>query len=139
MPVSFLDLVPAPKTATVKVNTHGGSVEVELHGVSLRALANIAKRFPAFVRRLEGGSGALMEQPEAMGALVAAALGHVGDQKYEAQIATFPTADVMTLFQAALRLTFPQDDAVPLAEPEPEIIAPAGDGLDLSSPLLLSN
>ena len=138
MPVSFLDLVPSPKTATVKVNTHGGPVEVELTGVSLRALANIAKRFPAFVRRLEGGSGALMEQPEAMGALVAAALGHVGDQKYEAQIAMFPTADVMTLFQAALRLTFPQDDAAPLAEPEPEIIAPAG-GLDLSSPSPLSN
>ena len=141
MPVSFLDLVPSPKTATVKVNTGGGPVEVELHGVSLRALADIAKRFPAFVRRLEGGSGALMEQPEAMAALVAAALGHVGEQKYEAQLAAFPTADVMNLFQAALRLTFPQDDPVPLPAPEapPPALAAAGDGLDLISPLPLSN
>lgn len=139
MPVSFLDLVPAPKTATVKVNTSGGPVEVELHGVSLRALADVARRFPAFVRRLEGGSGALMEQPEAMAALVAAALGHVGEQKYEAQLAAFPTADVMAMFQAALRLTFPQDDPVPLPEPPLPALAAAGDGLDLISPLPLSN
>ena len=139
MPVSFLDLVPSPKTATVKVSTSGGPVEVELHGVSLRALADIARRFPAFVRRLEGGSGALMEQPEAMAALVAAALGHVGEQKYEAQLAAFPTADVMAMFQAALRLTFPQDDPVPLPEPPLPALAVAGDGLDLISPLPLSN
>jgi len=139
MPVSFLDLVPAPATATVKVNTQAGPVEVELTGVSLRVLAEVAKRFPAFVRRLEGsGSGSLIEQPEAMGALVAAALGHAGDAKYEAQIAAFPSADVMEMFQAALRLTFPQADPGPLAA-APEAGALLGDGLDRTSPLPLSN
>lgn len=139
MPVSFLDLVPSPPTVTVKVNTRTGPAEIELQGVSLRALADIAKRYPAFVRRLEGGNGSLIEQPEAMGALVAAALGHVGDQKYEQQIATFPSADVMTLFQAALRLTFPQDDPVPLPAPVPALPDAAGDGLDLTSPLSLNS
>jgi hypothetical protein len=138
MPISFLDLVPAPATATVKVNTSTGPVEVELTGVSLKALAEVAKRYPAFVRRLEGGTGSIMEQPEAMGALVAAALGHPGDTKYEAQIAAFPSADVMEMFQAALRLTFPQADPGPLAV-VPDAPALLGDGLDQTSLLPLSN
>ena len=140
MPVSFLDLVPSPATATVSVNTQTGPVEVELSGVSLRALADIAKRFPAFVRRLEGGAGSLMEQPEAMGALIAAALGHAGDAKYEARVAAFPSSDVMEMFQVALRLTFPQTDSVPLAATAmPADAAALGDGLDLTSQLPLSN
>jgi len=114
MSVSFLDLVPAPPAATVRVNSAQGHVELELTGVSLRVLADIAKRFPAFVRRLEGGAGSLMEQPDAMSALVAAALGHANEAPWERQIASFPTADVMVLFQAALQLTFPQADPVPL-------------------------
>lgn len=141
MPVSFLDLVPSPATATVKVNTRTGPVEVELSGVSLKGLAEIAKRYPAFVRRLEGAAGSLMETPEAMSALVAAALGHLGDQKWEQQVSAFPSADVMNLFQAALRLTFPQDDPIPL--PAPPLPAPAAlaaaDGLDQTSPSPLSN
>jgi hypothetical protein len=139
MPVSFLDLVPQPATATVLVNTTAGRVEVELTGVSQRALADIAKRFPAFVRRLEGGAGSIMEQPEAMSALVAAAMGHAGDAKYEGHIAAFPSADVMEMFQAALRLTFPQADPVPLpAAPVPDAVT-AGDGLDQNSQLSLSS
>jgi hypothetical protein len=139
MPVSFLDLVPSCPTATVSVGTKAGPVEVELTGVSLKVLAGVAKRFPAFVRRLEGGAGSLMEQPEAMAALVAAALGHPGDAEYEARIAGFPSAAVMNLFQAALRLTFPQDEPepAPLAVPAP--VALLGDGLDQTSPLPLSN
>jgi hypothetical protein len=139
MPVSFLDLVPAPATATVQVNTTAGRVDVDLNGVSLKALADIAKRFPSFVRRLEGGAGSLMEQPEAMSALIAAAMGHAGDTKYEAQISAFPSADVMEMFQAALRLTFPQTEPVPLAAAVPPLAAPAGDGLDRNSPLLSSS
>lgn len=140
MPVSFLDLVPAPATATVTVNTRTGPTEIELYGVSMRALADIAKRFPAFVRRLEGGAGSLMEQPEAMSALIAAAMGHGGDTKHEAQISAFPSADVMEMFQAALRLTFPQTEPVPLAPP-PAVppAAMAGDGLDRNSPLSSSS
>jgi hypothetical protein len=138
MPVSFLDLVPAPQTSTVSINTQTGPVEIELTGVSLKVLAGIAQRYPAFVRRLEGGGGSLMEQPEAMAALIAAGLGHAGDPKYEAQIAAFPSSDVMNLFQAALRLTFPQDEPVPLpATPGP--VALLGDGLDQTSPAPLNN
>lgn len=139
MPVSFLDLEPSPATTLVRVNTRTGPVEVELSGVSLRALADIAKRFPAFVRRLEGGAGSLMEQPEAMSALVAAALGHPADAKCEAQVAAFPSADVMEMFQAALRLTFPQTDPAPLAPTAAPAPVAVGDGLDQSSPLSLSS
>ena len=139
--ISFLDLVPAPKTVTVKINTASGPADVELTGVSLKALADIAKRYPQFVRRLEGAAGSLMEQPEAMVALVAAALGQLGNRQYETQIAAFPSADVMNLFQAALRLTFPQDDASPpLPEPGPGMPeAVVADGLDLTSPLSSSS
>lgn len=136
MAVSFLDLIPAPSTATVKINTRNGPVEVELVGVSLRALADIAHRYPSFVRRLEGGAGSLMEQPEAMSALIAAALGHGGDKKWEAQVSAFPSADVMELFQTALRLTFPQPEGEPAPLPGPTAAAiVAGDGLDRTSPL----
>lgn len=137
MPVSFLDLEPSPATATVSVGTKDGPAEVELTGVSLRTLAGIAKRFPAFIRRLEGGAGSLMEQPEGMAALIAASLGHAGEAKYEERIAAFPSSEVMNLFQAALRLTFPQDDPAPLPTSIPA--AAAGDGLDLTSPLPLNS
>ena len=135
MPVSFLDLVPAPATATVKVNTRTGPVELELTGVSLRALADIAKRFPGFARALEG-AGNIMDNPEALAALVAAALGHPGEPDYERKVEQFPAAETMQMALAIVRLTFPQADVVPLPVPADPV---EGDGLDLTSPLRLSN
>lgn len=140
MPVSFLDLVPKPPTDAVTIDTMQGRVELELTGVSLRALADIGKRFPAFTRVLEGGAGSIMNNPDALAALVAAALGHPGDAKVEAHIESFPSTEVMTLALAAVRLTFPQAEVAPLPQPDdPAVAAVAVDGLDQTSQLRLNN
>lgn len=140
MPVSFLDLVPKPPTALVTIDTRDGPAELELTGVSLRVLADIGQRFPAFARVLEGGPGSIMDNPAALAALIAAALGHAGDAKVEAHVESFPSSEVMALALAAVRLTFPQSEVGPLAQPEaPDVAAAAADGLDQTSPLRLSN
>ena len=138
MPVSFLDLDPALPTATVTVQTRAGPVEVEVTGVPLRVLAEIGRRFPAFQQFIEGGGASLMQEPESMAALIAAAIGHPGDEAQERKISDFSARDVSALFQAAVRVTLPQDEPAPLAAP-PAAVAAAGDGLDRISPLSLSN
>lgn len=135
MPVSFLDLVPALPTTIVVVSTSTGPVEIQLSGVSLRALADIAKRFPSFRRVLEGDTGSIMDDPEALAALIAAALGHPGEDEYEQHIATFPSGDIMRMGIAIVRITFAQADDAPL----PAAGAVAGDGLDQTSPLQLNS
>jgi len=142
MPVSFLDLVPKPPTAAVTIETTGGAVDVELTGVSLRVLADIAQRFPAFGHVLEGaGASSIMHNPDALNALIAAALGHPGDVEYEQHIDRFPTSEVMKLALEAVRLTFPQADVAPLPQPDDPVVAPGAvaDGLDQTLPRQLSS
>lgn len=141
MPISFLDLVPKPPTAAVTIDTMQGPTELELTGVSLRMLADIGKRFPAFARVLEGGPGSIMDDPDALAALVAAALGHPGDARIEAHVEAFPAAAVIQLALAAARLTFPQADVSPLPQAGALDAAAAAvvDGLDRTSQLRLSN
>jgi len=140
MPVSFLDLVPKPPSATVTIETMTGPVELTLTGVSLRALADIGKRFPEFARVLEGGGGSIMRDPDALAALIAAALGHAGDTEYEKHIEKFPSTDVTALALAAVALTFPKADVAPLPiAAEPAAAAVVVDGLDRTLPTPLSN
>jgi|SRR6185369_1101629 hypothetical protein len=141
MPVSFLDLVPKPPSATVTIETMTGPVELALTGVSLRVLADIGKRFPEFAQVLEGGGGSIMRDPDALAALIAAALGHAGDTEYEKHIEKFPSTDVTALALAAVALTFPKADVAPLptaAEPG-AAAAVVVDGLDRTLPTQLSN
>ena len=141
MPVSFLDLVPKPPSATVTIETMAGPVEVELTGVSLRVLADIGKRFPEFARVLEGGAGSITRDPEALAALVAAALGHPGDAKVEAHVESFPHAEAVSLAVAAIQLTFPRNDVAPLSQPDDPVVAPGAlvDGLDQTLPPQLNS
>lgn len=114
--ISFLELIPKPRTATVTLDTlNHGEQEIELVGVPLRALADISKRFPAFARVLDGGVGSILDDPDALSAVIAAALGFPGDREYEAHVASFPAADIMRIALIVVRLTFPQRDADPLS------------------------
>ena len=138
MPVSFLDIIPKAHTATVTLDTTDGPQEVELTGVSLRALAEISKRYPAFARVLDGGAGSIVDNPEALAAVIAASLGHSGDTKYEAHITGFPSADVIRMALVVVRLTFPQNIADPL--PVGAVAnGAAGEALAPISPLSLSS
>lgn len=136
MPVSFLDLLPKPPTAVVQIVTSQGPQDIEVSGVSLRALGQICDRFPVVAKILDGGFGHVLDHPEATAAIVAAGLGHPGDAKYEAHVASFPAADVGKLGMQVIQLTFAERDADPLSV----AANGAGDGVSLQiSPLPLSS
>jgi hypothetical protein len=122
MPVNFLDLVPEPPRETLILATASGSAQVELTGLRLSTLADLAKRYPAFARIIEGGAGSIIQASDALPAVVAAGLGHAGDAQYEAKVATFPTAHIMQMAMTVVRLTFPQSEAATL-DPLPEALA----------------
>lgn len=115
MPVSFLDLVPTPPSATVQLETADGPVALELTGLRLQTLGELAKRYPAFGRIIEGGPGSIIQASDALPAVVAAGLGHPGDAQYEAKVASFATAHIMQMAMAVVRLTFPQAEAESIA------------------------
>jgi hypothetical protein len=137
MAVSFLDLIPKPPSAILTIDTLAhGPQDIELIGVPLGALADIAKRFPAFAKVLDGGLGSALDHPDALAAIVAASLGHPGDTAYEAHIRTFPTSDIIRMALTVIRLTFPQSDADPLST----AAVNGADGASApTSPLPLSN
>jgi hypothetical protein len=120
--VDFLDIAPKAHTACVAVETADGSVEVELAGVQLGTLAEIAKRYPAFARVVEGGAGSVIEAAEAMPALIAAGLGHAGESEYEDKIRQFAASEIMNMAMTVMRLTFPASREVP------DPLLPAADG-----------
>jgi hypothetical protein len=128
MAISFLDLVPKPPTDVVTIDTLAhGRQDIELAGVSLRELADISKRFPAFAKVLDGGVGGILDNPDAVAAIIAASLGHAGQKEYETHVAAFPTADMLRIALVVVRLTFPQSDADPLS---PVV----GNGADAAAP-----
>jgi hypothetical protein len=117
MPVSFLDLSPKPPVQSLTIDTaNHGPQEVEFKGVSLRDLAALSERFPAFAKMLDGGIGSVVDDPLAISALIAASLGHCNDRAVEDHVAGFPSADIIRIALAVVRLTFPQSAADPLAE-----------------------
>lgn len=141
MPVSFLDLAPAPPSETVTVHTQSGLVDLELSGVRIAVLQDLARKYPSFARLVEGGGGSVIEATDAMPALIAASLGHPGEAAWESKVAEFSAADVMVMALAAVRLTFPPARPVPLEEAE---VVPNGADLAaqprlVTSPLRLSS
>jgi hypothetical protein len=127
MSVSFLDITPKPSSETLSLQSEHGPVELEFRGVSLSTLAEIAKKHPAFGRVMEGGAGSIIDATDAMPCLIAAGLGHPGDQEYEQKVREFPTRDIMAMATCVIRLTFPQAAAGPLPAADP---ASANGGAD---------
>jgi len=136
MPVSFLDLVPALPSEMITISTTTGPAEVRLTGISYEMLADIAKRFPEFAQALDRGEGMIGDR-EALVAMIAAGLGHPGNEDCERLVAKFSYGEIMRIASLLVRLTFPAADPVPLPEPAPAAVA--GDGLDRNSRLQLSS
>ena len=141
MPISFLELTPKAATETVTLDTASGAVEIELRGLSLSALSNIGKRFPAFAKIIEGGGGSLIEASEAMPSIIAAGLGFAGVAEYEEHARQFGAAEMLEMVRTVMRLTMTEAQARPLAESQ---AAPLVNGQDVAapepiSPLPLSN
>jgi hypothetical protein len=137
---NFLELTPYAYTEQIEIETADGPVTLELGGIKLSTLAEIAKRFPAFARVIEGGIGSIMEASEAMPAVIAAGLGHVGDAEYESKVSEFAARDIMTMALTVLRLTFPapRQDRGDQERPLPPVVDGAAGPIAIS-PFASSN
>jgi hypothetical protein len=138
--VNFLELVPRANTEALTLETANGPIDVDLTGIGLATLADIAKRFPSFSRFVDGNaSGSVFAAAEALPALVAAGLGHPGSAQYEEKIGQFATSDIMKMATTVMRLTFPSPPEEDAARPLPR----AADGANalpaVSLPPPLSN
>jgi hypothetical protein len=105
MPVSFLDLTPKAAVATVTVQGDAGPETYEVTGLTLAQLADIAKRFPAFARVVEG-EAPLLTASDALMAIIAAGLGQCGNTDYERKAASMPGGLALSVAGEIMGLTF---------------------------------
>jgi len=104
----LLDIAPSTSVEVVKID--GQRIVVRgLHG---DAIASIIARFPELGALIGGGDGnfgpKLIERfGRAIGPIIAAGCGHLGDEKYEQRAATLLVEHQLQLVKAIIGLTFP--------------------------------
>jgi hypothetical protein len=103
----LLDIAPSSSVEVVKVD--GKRIIVRgLHG---DAIASIVSRFPDLAVLLSGGGNLgprLIERfGAAIGPIIAAGCGHLGDEKYEQRARELLVEDQLNLLKAIIGLTFP--------------------------------
>jgi hypothetical protein len=105
----LLDIAPSTAVEVVKID--GKRIIVRgLHG---NAIASIVARFPELGILLGAGSGAsvgpkLIERfGSAIGPIIAAGCGHLGDEKYEQHAGALLVEYQLRLLKAIIGLTFP--------------------------------
>ena len=98
----LLDIAPATETVAGLTVT----------GVSLRSVAGLMVRFSVLADLFGGGTveanKMLAAAPDAVSAVIAAAIGRAGDQAAEKKIDDLPLGTQADLLDAAIRLTFPR-------------------------------
>jgi len=105
----LLDIAPATSVEAVRI---ANGQRLVVRGLSGNAIAAIAARFPAMVMLLGGADGnvasKLMTQfGSAIGPVIAAGCGHLGDEKAEAIAGALLPEDQIKLVAAIYGLTFP--------------------------------
>jgi hypothetical protein len=103
----LLDIAPSTAVEVVKID--GKRIIVRgLHG---DAIASIVSRFPELAALLGGGGAIgprLVERfGYAIGPIIAAGCGHLGDEKYEQHASALLVEYQLKLLQAIIGLTFP--------------------------------
>jgi len=101
----------APTTAVEAVRISGGQ-RLTVRGLNGNAIAAIAARFPGMVMLLGGtdagtASRLIAQFGTAIGPVIAAGCGHLGDEKAEAIASALLPEDQMKLVTSIYRLTFP--------------------------------
>lgn len=103
--VGLLDLAPVADTVEIR----GASYPVK--GLSVAGIAQILARFPA-LKNLFAEQGAdfaaiAAMSGEAITAIIAAGLGHLGEPDYEAALANLTLDEQADIFAKILKLTMP--------------------------------
>lgn len=106
----LLDIAPSAAVEVVKIDGH----RVTVRGVSVDAIASIVARFPG-LRSLasSGGIGGdiIMRLIEGCGAaagpIIAAGVGHLGEEEYEQRAARLLPEQQVKFLRAIFGLTFP--------------------------------
>jgi hypothetical protein len=103
----LLDITPSTAVEVVKID----GKRIIVHGLHCDAIASIVARFPELGVLLGGGGNIgthLIERfASAIGPIIAAGCGHLGDEKYEQHAATLLVEDQLKLIKAIIGLTFP--------------------------------
>jgi hypothetical protein len=104
----LLDIAPATAVEAVKLSS---GERLVVRGLNGNAIASIAARFPALVMLLGGGDNIVPrligQFGTAIGPIIAAGCGHIGDEKAEEIAGSFLPEDQLKLVMAIYRLTFP--------------------------------
>jgi hypothetical protein len=102
----LLDIAPSTAVEVVKIDGQ----RIIVHGLHGDAIASIVARFPELGILLSGGGAGtrfIDRFGAAIGPIIAAGCGHLGDEKYEQHARTLSAEDQLNLFTATIRLTFP--------------------------------
>jgi hypothetical protein len=105
----LLDIAPSTSVEAVKISGGGRLV---VHGLNGNAIASIVARFPKLASLLGAGGDNvgwhLIENfGSAIGPIIAAGCGHLGDEQREARASNLLVEDQLKLLTAILGLTFP--------------------------------
>lgn len=103
----LLDIAPSTAVESVLV----GGQPIDVSGLHLNAIAAIAARFPDLALLLAGGADVVTRLIRhvgvAVGPIIAAGCGHLGDERYEQRASALLVEDQIKLVTAIYRLTFP--------------------------------
>jgi len=104
----LLDIAPSMAVEAVKID----GKRIVVRGLAIDAMAHIAARFPNLLAVF--GAAGEINVPRliqhfggAVGPIIAAGCGHLGDEKYEAVAGRLPVENQLRLLTPIFRLTFP--------------------------------
>lgn len=125
----LLDIVPATAVDVVRINGE----RVVVRGLNAPAVASIVARFPDVKKLLDGGTDDLVLRlielaGAAVGPIIAAGTGHLGDERYEQHAGTVLMLEQQVDLLTAIKgLTFPNGIGS-FAEKLTRLIGGAGEG-----------
>jgi hypothetical protein len=105
----LLDIAPSTAAEAIKIN---GDMRLVVHGLNGNAIASIVARFPKLATLLGGGGEnigwhLIQHFGSAIGPIIAAGCGHLGDEEREERAANLLIEDQLKLVTAIFELTFP--------------------------------
>jgi hypothetical protein len=104
----LLDIAPSTAVEVVKIDGN----RIIVRGVSVDAIASFIARFPELKSLINGEGGDIVSRlitgcGAAVGPIIAAGCGHLGDEQYERRAATLLPEQQIKFIRAIFGLTFP--------------------------------